>query len=43
MSNETYTILVMAGVTFLGASNVAGNDFQIDWWTVDGGGVSFIS
>ncbi len=38
MSNRPYTMLIMASVAFLGASNVVGDDFEIDWWTADGGG-----
>jgi len=38
MSDRPYTMLIMASVAFLGASNVVGDDFEIDWWTVDGGG-----
>jgi hypothetical protein len=38
MSKRPYTMLIMVSAALFGASNVVGNDFEIDWWTVDGGG-----
>ena len=37
MSKRLYT-LITASVAAFGAFSVVGDDFEIDWWTVDGGG-----